>query len=101
MFLLIFSAVTIVEANNSSIIQRKEGEHITLTCSIHGAQPDTVVYWTVGDTILRTNKSTNATYQFTAKPSDHMKQFVCFANSSEDIYFIEAKVQLSLICKYM
>ncbi|XP_052063840.1 hemicentin-1-like [Mytilus californianus] len=92
-------SVTIVEANNSSEIKRREGENITLTCSIHGAQQNTVVYWTVGGTILRSNKSKYVIYQFTAKPSDHMKQFVCFANSSENSYFLEAKVQLSLIFK--
>ncbi|VDI33012.1 Hypothetical predicted protein [Mytilus galloprovincialis] len=91
--------LTIVEANNSSIIKRKEGENITLTCSINGAHADTLVYWSVRGTILKTNMSTYLTYQFVAKPSDHLKQFVCNANSSEDSYVLKAKIQLSLILK--
>ncbi|CAC5424086.1 unnamed protein product [Mytilus coruscus] len=74
-------SITIVEANHSSNIKRKEGEYVKLTCLLHGGQPDTVVYWTVGGTILMTNKSAYVTYQFTAMSTDHLKQFVCNANS--------------------
>lgn len=95
----ILTALTISEANGSNIIQRKEGENITLTCFINEANQAVLMYWRAAENVLVSNRSNYVTYRFQTQKTDDMKQFVCTANSSRINHPLEAKVQLNLICK--
>lgn len=94
-----FSALTIVEANGSNVIKCREGANITLTCLMNRPNPDTMMFWKTADMLLASNRSRYVIHHFRTQRIDDMKQFVCFANSSNDRSFIEAKVRLKLICK--
>ncbi|CAC5424099.1 HMCN [Mytilus coruscus] len=96
-FNITIRTLKIVEAYNSSVIKRKEGENITLTCVMEGQQPDTILFWTTADVLLASNRSRYVIHCFRAQRMDDMKQFVCTANSSNGSHLLEVKVQLRLL----
>ncbi|CAC5424089.1 HMCN [Mytilus coruscus] len=96
-FNITIRTLKIVEAKNSSIIKRKEGENITLTCLMEGQQADTILFLKSADVLLASNRSRYVIHCFRAQREDDMKQFICSANSNNGSYLLEVKVQLRLI----
>lgn len=82
------------------MINRKEGENVTLTCFMNEAKPDAFIYWRAAESVLQSNRSNFVIYRFQTQQTDDNKQFVCSSNNSGIDHHLEAKVQLKLIRKY-
>lgn len=93
--IVLFSALKVIEAHDSNIIQGVEGKTVTLTCFMDGANQETTLYWTAAETILESNTSNCVIYQFTTQRMDNNKKFTCTSNG----HTRNVTVQLNLICK--
>ncbi|XP_063448091.1 hemicentin-1-like [Mytilus trossulus] len=91
--------LTIVEAKGYSIIQRKEGENVNLTCFMNEAKHDPIMHWRADENVLVSNRSNYVIYRFETQLTDDRKHFVCTANNSRFNHPLKAEVQLNLILK--
>lgn len=94
----IFAGIKIIDADNS-IIHGIEGFTVTLTCIVLGGMPGDTLFWTRSNELLSVGNTSSLNYTFKANRSFNMKEFVCMANNTKDLYPLEDRVQLYLICK--
>lgn len=95
------SGITIIESNGTNVINRKEGDNVTLTCKVEGAMKDDNLFW-IKENIMQSSEKTSDSiiHKFIADRSDNMKEFVCMAKSSVFTRPLTASVLLNLKCKY-
>ncbi|CAG2240900.1 unnamed protein product [Mytilus edulis] len=92
--------ITIIEANGTKVIIRKEGDSVTLTCKVEGLRKDDKLFWFKENIMQSSDKTSDSiTYKFIANRSDNMKELVCLANNSVYTRPLAASVRLILILK--